>query len=85
LDERQSKIRLRDVAPERGRLFLEVDKPVLRNTLSFMDSQIEEYIYQQSNYPVTNTGSQFLDPVWRWNAIKNNHRPAKICMLISLN
>ncbi len=50
-----------------------------------IDSQIQDYIIQKIKYPPTETGSQYLDPVWRHNILKINTRPVKIQALISLN
>ncbi len=74
-----------EAAQDCGRIFQKPNKPVLRNILSFMDSQIKDFIFQKAQYPITDTGSQYLDPLWRQNIIKVNSDLTKIQAFISLN
>jgi len=67
------------------RFFHEPGKSALRKTLSFPNSQIEEYIVRKEQYPATDTGSQYLDPVWRQKLSKAIPQPIRLQMLISLN
>jgi hypothetical protein len=66
-------------------IFDNTDRSALRNTLSFMDFQIKEYVFQKSKYPMSNTGSEILDPVWRRSVGKVKSGLTRIQVFISLN
>ncbi len=68
-----------------GGIFREPHKPAPIKKLSFLDSQFKEFIFQKAQYPITNTGSQYLDPVWRRNMGKIHPGLTKLEVLISLN
>lgn len=66
-------------------IFRKPNRPAQNKALFGIDSQIKDYIFQKINYSPTETGSQYLDPVWRHNIIKINSNVIKIQALISLN
>jgi hypothetical protein len=61
------------------------DFSVLKNKSPFLDNLIEDFIFQNAQYPVSNTGSHILMPFFRQNIIKVDFEPKKIKVAISLN
>ncbi len=66
-------------------LFRELDTSPLGHKQPLRYDKINEFIFQKEQYPVTDTGSQYLDPAWRRNIIKIKSGTTKIQALISLN
>ncbi len=67
-------------------IFKKPHKPAPINSLPFVNSQIQDYILQKAQYPVTNTGSYILDALWKQKIGKFKFEPTtKIEVLISLN
>jgi hypothetical protein len=53
--------------------------------LPFLNSLIQDFIFQNTQYQVTDTGSQYLFPEGRQNMIKVNFVPTKMRAAICLN
>ncbi len=49
------------------------------------DILINDLIIKDTPYPMTDTGSQILDPVWRLNFSKIQPKPTEIHIFVSLN
>jgi hypothetical protein len=71
--------------PDLGRSFRRPHNARLTDKLSFLDSQIERFIFQTAQYAASDTGSQYLDPAWRKNITRVNPLPARMEAYISLN
>jgi hypothetical protein len=74
-----------DGAVDFGSLFQKSITPTVSDKISFLDSQIKEYVFQDEQYLESDTGSQYLDTAWRHKIIPIHSRPTKIPVLISLN
>ncbi len=61
------------------------NKPTQNNKSFDISFQIKDFILQNNQFTLTETGSQFLDPVLRHNIIEINNNLIKIEALISLN
>ncbi len=83
--EDEVRVEWKKATSDRWRLFLEPDRSASMNPLSLLNAQIEEYIFQKAQYPASNTGSQYLDPLWRRSSIKINFKPTRFQGLLSLN
>jgi hypothetical protein len=68
-----------------GRIFFEPDKASASNILSRINPQLKDFIFQKAQYQIGETGSQYLDTVWRQNFIRVDSEPKKIQAFISLN
>jgi hypothetical protein len=85
------KVEWEEAALDLESIFREMDKPAPRNTMSFLDSQIKEFMVQDEQYIsdelylTGDTGSRYLDPAWRQNIAKIYPKLTKIQVLISLN
>ncbi len=74
-----------EAALNSGSFFRRSDKSASGNKLSFRDSKIREFMFRQAQYPLSDTGSQYLDMAWRQNIVKISTGPLKIRVAISLN
>jgi hypothetical protein len=68
-----------------GMIFKEPAKPILNTKVSFRDTDSQEFKLEEARYPVSDTGSQYLDPDWRRKLGKIKPKLTKIEVLISLN
>jgi hypothetical protein len=66
-------------------VFQAMEKPALKDKLFFMDDKIKNYTLEKAEYPLTDTGSQYLDPVWRRKFGKIKPKLTGIDIMISLN
>jgi hypothetical protein len=60
-------------------------KQIPDDKLPFLNSLIQDFIIQNAQHPVTDTGSQYLSPEGRQSMIKVNFVPRKIKAAICLN
>ncbi len=66
-------------------IFQAMEKPALKDKLFFMNDKIQDYTLEKARYPLTDTGSQYLDPVWRQKHGKIRPKLTGIDIMISLN
>jgi len=59
--------------------------PLSKSKSPFVDAWIEKFIFQNAQYPMSDTGSHLLMPEYRRNVIKVDFEPRKIEVKISLN
>ena len=59
--------------------------PTSRSKSPFVDAWVEKFIFQNTQYPMSDTGSHILMPEYRRNIIKIDFEPRKIEVAICLN
>jgi hypothetical protein len=68
-----------------GHITHRLDNPGSNDILPLANSPIQEFIFQQAFRRLTDTGSQYLDPVWRQHIAKIKYGLGRTRVLISLN
>ncbi len=56
-------------------LFGNSDNPEIEDKVSFLDFEIKSDIFESLLYPETNTGSRYLNPLWRQKIRKSTYKP----------